>query len=112
LASAASSNPGWGNPRRGNCAASAGLLDICKGGEQYTVTSGDTCGSISTKYNLGWDVLYALNPGLECQGGKVALTVGMKLCVSPGGWRGASWPPAHAGTEDHSEPLRGRLCAA
>jgi hypothetical protein len=31
-------------------------LGICDGGDRYTVKSGDTCGSISTAFRLGWDV--------------------------------------------------------
>jgi hypothetical protein len=42
------------------------------------------CASISTKYDLGWDVIYGLNPGLDCQGGQVALPAGLELCVSTG----------------------------
>jgi hypothetical protein len=62
----------------------AGSLSICTGGKKHTVESGDTCASISTKYDLGWDVIYGLNPGLDCQGGQVALPAGLELCVGTG----------------------------
>lgn len=47
------------------------------GAEYYVVESGDTLGSIATKYNTTVDELMTLNPGVD----PTALTIGQKIRV-------------------------------
>jgi LysM repeat protein len=47
-------------------------------GEYYTVSSGDTLGSIAAKYSTSVDELMRLNPGID----PTALRIGQKIRVS------------------------------